>query len=166
MANMLALATEHHLIIKEEGKEVYRKIFMSFDGYFDIDFYKNLGLELEGKDKKLKETEVDFQSFFVEYWRFIAQRDIFKDTAEGMQHDICLPSKEDIINSLISFKSTMAGKFFNILDDMKEFMSENNRTVLDNKYKMYLEIRYDVEDIEGYYQFLEDFRKFKEKNGL
>lgn len=166
MANMLAPATEHHLIIKEEGKEVYRKIFMSFDGYFDIGFYKNLGLELEGKDKTLKETEVDFQSFFVEYWRFIAQHNIFKNIAEGMQHDICLTNKERILDSLMSFRSTMAGKFFGLLDDMKEFTSENNRTVLNNKYKMYLEIRYDVKDVEGYYSFLEDFRKFKEKNGL
>lgn len=160
---MLGPTKEHYLIVKEGDKEVYRKVFISFDGYLDADFYKNLGLELNKKDNTLKETEIDLQSFFVEYWRYIAQRDIFKDIAEGMQHNICLTSKEDIVNSLMSFKSTIAGKFFNILDDMKEFAAEDNRTVLDKKYKMYLEIKYDIEDIEGYKRFLREFQKWKEK---
>lgn len=60
----------------------------------------------------------------------------------------------------------MAGKFFNILDDMKEFMSENNRTVLDNKYKMYLEIRYDVEDIEDIINFLKILESSRKRMGF
>lgn len=109
---MLRPTREHHLIIREEGKEVYRKFFLSFDDYFDEDFYKHLNLKLDKKDGTLKETEINLQEFFVEWWRYIAQRDIFKNIAVGMQIDICLTDKKEIINRLMSFKHTSAGKFF------------------------------------------------------
>lgn len=150
---MLRPTREHHLIIKEEGEEVYRKIFLSFNDYLDEDFYKNLNLELDKEDSTLKETEINFQEFFVEWWRYIAQRDIFKNIAVDMQIDICLTDKKEIVSRLMSFKHTSVGKFFSILEDMKKFICKNDRIALDNKYKMYMEIKYNIENIERYKKF-------------
>ena len=154
---MLRPTREHHLIIKEKGKEIYRKIFLSFNDYLDEDFYKNLNLKPNKKDGTLKETEINFQEFFVEWWRYIAQRDIFKNIAEGMQIDICLTDKKEIVNRLMSFKHTSVGKFFSILEDMLEFTSKNDKTVLDNKYKAYIEIKYNIDTIKEYKKPLKYF---------
>lgn len=163
---MLGPTIEHRLIIKEDDKEVYRKVFLSFDEYLDKDFYKNLNLNLDDEKGTAEETEVDFQKFFVEWWRYIAQRDIFKDIADGMQKDICLTDKKEIVDRLMSFKHTSVGEFFWILEDMSEFTSKDHRAVLDSKYKAYVEVKYDIEDIEGYKRFLEEFNKWKKERGL
>lgn len=163
---MLGPHKEHYLIVEDNGSEICRKTFLSFNNYMDNEFYKNLDLDINDKDGTVQKTEVDCQKFFVEWWRNIAQQNTFVNIAEGMQHDICLSSNEQIIESLMSFKYTMVGQFFTILEDISKLINKNNKKSLENKYKFYIEVKYDVEDIEGYYSFLRELKKYKEKKGL
>ena len=92
----------------------------------------------------LKETEINFQDFFVEWWRYIAQHGIFSNIAEGMQEYILLRDKSEVVDNLMSFRSTKAGKFFSVLYSVEKFTDKSDRTILDNKYKMYVEIKYNA----------------------
>ena len=171
---MLKFYRDHYIIVKDnDEKIIYKNAFLRNDEYLDAEFYKNLGLTLNNTDGTILETQVNFQKFFKEWWRNIAHQNTFVNLASAMQEDVCLSDDAEIIDRLISFKYTKVGRFFTILEDVSKLVcaedtseqnKQNNKKYSDNGV-VYIEVKYNVNDIDQYYSFIRELNKHKKQEG-
>ena len=206
---MIRPCKEHYIIVRKGEEEIYKKVFIGNDEYLDAEFYENLALKFNKDDGTVLETQVDFQKFFKEWWRNIAQQDIFVSIAKGMQDYICLSNEAEMIDGLMSFKYTEVGKFFSTLEDisniieknkeessgetknstkedysdetknsakeessnkthnsMKEKYSDKTENSTEDQYKLYIVVKYNVENVAKYYSFIKALNKYKKNRGI
>ena len=133
---------QQYLILKEGGKEIYRFKMHRRNKAFHEFFYKNLNLNVDWDKWELKETEVDFNELFYEWWRCICGS--FVDTADGFHEDIYLADKRIVVGRLTHFDITDVGVFFTALREIKKYTHKakynSDLLTLDDKYKLYVEL--------------------------
>lgn len=140
---------QEYLILKEGDKEIYRVKTHGRNKAFHDSFYKNLNLNVDWDKWELKETEVDFNELFYEWWRCICGS--FVDTADTFYKDINRRYKEDVVNALTYYDTTKVGRFFTVFREVRKYthkakpksdiyLAEGHFLKLDDRYKLYVEL--------------------------
>ena len=133
---------QQYLILKEGDKEIYRFGMLFINEALNESFFDNLNLTVDWDKWELKETEVDFNELFYEWWRCIHGR--FVDTADGFHEDIYLADKRIVVGRLTYFDITDVGVFFTALRKIKKYTHKDKNNsdllILDDKYKLYVEL--------------------------
>ena len=133
---------QQYLILKEGDKEIYRFEMLFINKALNESFFENLNLTVDWDKWELKETEVDFNELFYEWWRCICGR--FVDTADGFHEDIYLADKRIVVGRLTHFDITDVGVFFTALRKIKKYTHKSKEDsdilMLDDRYKLYVEL--------------------------
>lgn len=133
---------QQYLILKEGDKEIYRFEMLFINKALNESFFNNLNLTVNWDKWELKETEVDFNKLFYEWWRCICGD--FVDTADSFHKDIYLADKRIVVGRLTHFDITDVGVFFTALRKIKKYTHKSKEDsdilTLDNKYKLYIEL--------------------------
>ncbi len=133
---------QQYLILKEGDKEIYRFEMLFINEALNESFFDNLNLTVDWDKWELKETEVDFNELFYEWWRCIHGG--FVDTADSFHEDIYLADKRIVVGRLTHFDITNVGVFFTALIKIKKYTHQSKEDsdilTLDNKYKLYVEL--------------------------
>lgn len=133
---------QQYLILKEGDKEIYRFGMLFINEALNESFFDNLNLSVDWDKWELKETEVDFNELFYEWWRCICGG--FADTADSFREDIYLEDKRLVAGRLTYFDITKVGMFFTALREIKKYIHKSKENsdllTLDDKYKLYVEL--------------------------
>ena len=134
------MAEKHYIVIEKEGEVVFRETLFEVGQFADVEFYKNLNLNVNFSKKFLEKTEVDFKQFLLEWWYFLARTvDLNKEKSQFEQL-FNLKDKNLLLGSLYFEKYTPLGRYFYILNELQKFTSNIDYRSLEDGYKIYLQI--------------------------
>lgn len=134
------MAEKHYIIVEKDGEVVFREILFEAGQFADVEFYKNLNLNINFSKKFLEKTEVDFKRFLMEWWYFLARTlDLNKEKSKFEQL-FNLKNENLLLGSLYFEKYTSLGRYFFILNELQKFTSSIDYRRLEDGYKIYLQI--------------------------
>lgn len=134
------MAEKHYVIIEKEGEVVFREALFESGIFADVEFYKNLNLNINFSKKFLEKTEVDFELFLLEWWYFLARTVDLNKEKSKFEQLFNLKRENLLLGSLYFEKYTPLGRYFYILNELQGFTSSVDYRRLEDGYKIYLQI--------------------------
>lgn len=131
---------KHYLIIEKDGEVVFREILFETGQFADVEFYKNLHLNINFNKKSLGKTEVNFKRFLVEWWYFLARTVDLNKEKSKFEQLFNLKRENLLLGSLYFEKYTPLGRYFYILNELQRFTTKVDYRSLEDDYKIYLQI--------------------------
>lgn len=134
------MAEKHYIVIEKEGGVVFRETLFEVGQFADVEFYKNLNLNVNFSKKFLEKTEVDFKRFLVEWWYFLARTTDLNKEKSKFEQLFNLKRENLLLGSLYFEKYTPLGRYFYILNELQRFTTQVDYRSLEDGYKIYLQI--------------------------
>lgn len=132
------MAIRHNILIKKNGKEVFRKEILSPNNFFDKEFYDSLNL----KGIVFPETEVKFEDFLIAYFSWLERN------PQKLNLDILKEEKSNLSKAIFFtyFSRPLCIQPFVLIEKMKDFikpygkelLNKNNTCLLKPEYKCYI----------------------------
>lgn len=134
------MGEKHYIIIEKEGEVVFREALFESGIFADVEFYKNLNLNINFSKKFLEKTEVDFEQFLLEWWYFLARTVDLNKEKSKFEQLFNLKRENLLLGSLYFEKYTPLGRYFYILNELQRFTTKVDYRSLEDGYKIYLQI--------------------------
>lgn len=134
------MAEKHYIVIEKEDEVVFREALFESGVFADVEFYKNLNLNINFSEKFLEKTEVDFKRFLVEWWYFLARTVDLNKEKSKFEQLFNLKNENLLLGSLYFEKYTPLGRYFFILNELQRFTTKVDYRILDDGYKMYFQV--------------------------
>lgn len=134
------MTEKHYIIVEKDGEVVFREILFEAGKFADVDFYKNLSLNVNFSKKFLEKTEVDFKRFLMEWWYFLARTVDLNKEKSKFEQLFNLKNESLLLGSLYFEKYTPLGRYFFILNELQKFTSSIDYRRLEDDFKIYLQI--------------------------
>lgn len=134
------MAEKHYIVIEKEGEVVFREALFESGIFADIEFYKNLKLNINFSKKFLEKTEVDFKRLLLEWWYFLARAVDLNKEKSKFEQLFSLKRENLLLGSLYFEKYTPLGRYFFILNELQKFTSSVDYRRLEDGYKIYLQV--------------------------
>lgn len=134
------MAEKHYIVIEKEGEVVFREALFESGIFADVEFYKNLNLNINFSKKFLEKTEVDFKQLLLEWWYFLARAVDLNKEKSKFEQLFNLKRENLLLGSLYFEKYTPLGRYFYILNELQRFTTQVDCRSLEDCYKIYLQI--------------------------
>lgn len=134
------MAEKHYIVIEKEGEVVFREALFESGIFADVEFYKNLNLNINFSKKFLEKTEVDFKQLLLEWWYFLARAVDLNKEKSKFEQLFNLKRENLLLGSLYFEKYTPLGRYFYILNELQRFTTQVDYRSLEDCYKIYLQI--------------------------
>lgn len=134
------MAEKHYIVVEKDGEVVFREALFESGVFADVEFYRNLNLNINFSKKFLEKTEVDFKQFLLECWYFLARTTDLNKEKSKFEQLFNLKNENLLLGSLYFEKYTPLGRYFFILNELQRFTTQVDYRSLEDGYKIYLQI--------------------------